>query len=92
MDLRRVVICHGLAPCKSCGLPVAAPLGMLERELFHLSRCPHCHVSSPHPVEVEENAHNRRAAKVGAVVLIACLALILALPMELLWSRLQSSA
>jgi len=81
--------CHGLAPCRACSLPVAAPLALLERELFHLSRCPHCRVLNPHPQEALESAHTRRTAVVGGVVLLASVAAILLAPMELVWSRLH---
>lgn len=83
------MICHGLAPCRSCNLPVAAPLGLLERELFHLSRCPHCQVLNPHPREAVEQAQTRRTAKVGAIILLASLAAVLLAPMELVWQRLD---
>jgi hypothetical protein len=89
MGAKVQAICHGLAPCRSCHLPVAAPLGLLERELFHLSRCPHCHVANPHPREEAELAHTRRTAKVGAIVLIASLLAVLAAPLEMVWQGLD---
>ena len=86
------VMAHGLAPCRSCGLPVAAPLGILERELFHLSRCPHCRVLNPHPREAVEAAHTRRTATVGGIVLVASITLLLLVPLEAVWSHLQPLA
>lgn len=89
MEKQPRAACHGLAPCRACGRPVAAPFSLLERELFHLSRCPHCRVLSPHPTEALELVHTRRTALVGGGVLLASLTLVLLAPMELLWSRLH---
>ncbi len=79
---------YGLARCRCCGMPVAAPRALLERELFHISRCPHCHALHPHPQEMAEYAHTARTALIGAIVLLASLALILFAPLEEVWSHL----
>lgn len=74
---------HGLAPCRRCHLPVAPPPpSMLHRELFHVSRCPHCRIVGPHPVEHEELLHTRRTALLGAALLGGILALLLVAPFE----------
>lgn len=83
------MICHGLAPCRECQGPVAAPLGLLERSLFRFSHCPHCHVLNPHPAEREQSMHTRRTAMVGGIVLIASLVAVLAAPLELVWRQLH---
>ena len=80
--------CYGLAPCRACNMPVAAPLSLLERELFHLSRCPHCRVLNPHPQEALESAHTRRTAIIGGVVLLASVTILIAAPLDLVFQRL----
>ncbi len=62
MDAKVQVIGHGLQRCRCCKLPVAAPVGLLDRELFRVSRCPHCQTSNPHPIEVAQFARLRRTA------------------------------
>ena len=76
------VLAHGLAPCRQCHKPVSAPYGLLRRELFHLSRCPHCGASNPHPQEVKEAHHTLRTALYGSVVLVASVVLMLIAPFE----------
>jgi hypothetical protein len=85
MELGVQVICHGLAPCRECGLPVAAPHSLLRRDLFHLSRCPHCQVLNPHPQEEQECVNTRRTAKLGMLVLAASMAAELLTPMATSW-------
>jgi len=60
---------------------VAAPRSLLRRELFHLSRCPHCQVLNPHPQEEVEQAGTVRTAKLGTLVLLASLAVELIPPL-----------
>ena len=74
------VLAHGLAPCRQCHKPVPGPLGLFQRELFHLSHCPHCGIHNPHPLEVQEAQHTLRTAIYGTVVLIASLAVMLCGP------------
>lgn len=62
MASKAQTIGHGLERCRSCEQPVAAPVDLLDRELFHISRCPHCQASNPHPMEVAQLAHMRRTA------------------------------
>ena len=92
MKLGEAVICHGLAQCRGCGLPVAAPGSLLQRELFHLSRCPHCRRLNPPPQEVRESAQTRRTAAIGAGILAASVATVMLAPIELVWSQLFSYA
>ncbi len=78
------LLLHGLAPCKGCQKPVAAPVGLLDRELFHVSHCPHCGLKNPHPQEVAELRHTKRTAIMGGLVLVGLLLLVLAAPLEVL--------
>ncbi len=68
MGAKAHVIGHGLERCRCCDMPVAAPLGLLDRELFHISRCPHCRASNPHPTEVAQLAHMRRTAVLWGIL------------------------
>ena len=59
---------HGLARCTSCAHPVAAPVGLLDRQLFHVPHCPGCGCSFPHPTERAELRNAKRTAVFGAVL------------------------
>lgn len=73
---------NSLAPCRQCHGPVAGPLGLLQRELFHVSRCPHCQTVNPHPQEHAEAMHSIRTAIYGSLVLAASLSVLLFAPVE----------
>ena len=68
MSAKAQAIGHGLDRCRSCNMPVVAPPGLLDRELFHVSRCPHCQASNPHPMEVAQLARMRRTALLWGVL------------------------
>ena len=68
MSAKAQVMGHGLERCRCCNMPVAAPLGLLDREMFHVSRCPHCRASNPHPIEVAQLAHMRRTAVLWGIL------------------------
>lgn len=73
---------HSLAPCRQCRGPVAGPVGLLRREMFHVARCPHCGISNPHPQEHAEAEHTVRTAFYGGLVMLASISVLLFAPVE----------
>jgi len=63
-------------------MPVPGPVNLLEREIFHISRCPHCGTPNPHPKELEEWVHTRTTVIYGGAILLASLCALLFAPME----------
>lgn len=88
MDAQAQALAHGLAPCRCCTKPVAAPVGLLQREVFQLSRCPHCGVFNPHPRELDELAQTRRMAIIGGLLLGLAVAALVFGPMDIVLQRL----
>ena len=73
-----------IAPCTGCGHPVAAPLGLLDRNIFTLSRCPGCHKVNPHPQEAEQWRHTGKTLAWGCAFLTAAIGALTYVPNSLI--------
>jgi len=60
---------HGLGRCANCSHPVAAPVGIFDRNLFSMPSCPGCGSRYPHPEERMELRNAKRTAILGALLI-----------------------
>lgn len=59
---------HGLARCTNCSHPVAAPVGIFDRNMFQIPSCPGCGAHYPHPLERIELRNAKRTAMLGLLL------------------------
>lgn len=77
-------ISFAIRRCRACDHPVAAPVGLFERSVFRMSRCPSCHCVNPHPLEIEEWQHTRKTLCWGSAVLLAAISAVSLMPERLI--------